>query len=101
MTFKQIKASIKSRLEFKKELTNLQKKRLRACRPCKYNSDNIAKKTFKQKVMMLANKVLNSICGVETTEDAVCFECEGCQLIHKSTQTDKDLICRIGKWDNL
>ncbi len=94
---KKIKAAFKSRLEYKKELTELQKKRLIACKICPFNSDNKKNKTFKDKSYMFLNKVLNFLCGVSVTEHAVCLDC-GCGIIFKSTQEAEDLICQKDKW---
>lgn len=97
---KKIKAAFKSRLEHKKELTDLQKKRLAVCKTCPFNSENKDKKTRKEKFFMFLNKTLNFICGVSVTEEAVCLDC-GCQIFFKSTQEAKDLICQKGKWNNI
>ncbi len=94
---KKIKAAFKSRLEYKKELTELQKKRLLVCKTCTFNSDNKQNKTVKEKFYMLLNKALNFLCGVSVTEKSVCLDC-GCQIVFKTTQEAKDLICQKGKW---
>lgn len=94
---KKIKAAFKSRLEYKKELTELQKKRLPICKTCPFNSDNKQNKTVKEKGYLVLNKFLNFICGVSVTENAVCLDC-GCNIIFKTTQEAEDLICQKGKW---
>lgn len=94
---KKIKAAFKSRLEYKKELTDLQNKRLKVCKTCPFNSDNKQNKTIKEKFFMFLNKTLNFICRVSVTEESVCLDC-GCQIVFKSTQEAKDLICQKGKW---
>lgn len=100
ITIKKIKTAFKSRLEYKKDLTELQIKRLNICKGCPFNSDNKKEKTTKEKIYMILNKFLNFICRVSVTEDSVCNKC-GCQIVFKSTQTDEDLLCPLGKWKNL
>lgn len=97
---KKIKASIQSRREAQEELTELQLKRINVCKSCPFNSDNKKVKTFKDLSFIFLNKILNIIFRVKVSEDAVCTDC-GCNIIFKSTQTDKDLICQQNKWNNL
>jgi hypothetical protein len=92
-----LKAALESRKNYKKEVTQEQKKRLDICKICPLNSNNVEQKRFKDKVMMLLNNFLNFIYGVEVDDEAICTKCS-CQLIHKSTQTEEELKCPLKKW---
>ena len=92
--------AITSRWNHKKELSQIQVKRLNVCNNCPFNSDNKQQKTIKDKTFISLNKFLDMLFGIKATEDAVCLEC-GCNLIHKSSQEDKNDWCGLGKWDNI
>jgi hypothetical protein len=92
--------AIKSRREYQKTLTTLQKKRLKICKGCPTNSDNKAQLTFEDKVKMFFNKFLNFIMMVSVDDDSICTNC-GCNLIFKSSQEDPENMCPEGKWNNL
>jgi protein-arginine kinase activator protein McsA len=96
-SLKIVKVAIEARKNYKKEVTEEQKIRLEICRTCPLNSNNVEQNKFKDKVMLFLNNFLNFIYGVEVDEDAICTEC-GCQLIHKSTQTEVELKCPLEKW---
>ena len=89
--------AVKSRLEYKKDLTEEQKRRLSICKVCPYNSDNKKELKFKDIVMIYLNRIINFILRVHVTEEAICTLC-GCQLIHKSSQEDNEHKCELGKW---
>ena len=92
-----LRVAIQSRKNYKKEVTEEQKEILKICKTCPFNSNNVNQKRFKDKVMIFLNNFLNYIYGVETDEDAICIKC-GCQLLHKSTQTEEELKCPLKKW---
>jgi hypothetical protein len=92
--------AIKSRREYQKTLTTLQKKRLKICKGCPTNSDNKSQLTFEDKVKMFFNKLLNFIMMVSVDDDSICTNC-GCNLIFKSSQEDPENMCPEGKWNNL
>lgn len=92
--------AIKSRLEYKKELSEIQLKRLNVCNGCPFNSDNKEEKTVKDKSFINLNKLLDFLFNIKTTEDAICLQC-GCNLVHKSSQEQKSDWCNLGKWDNI
>jgi protein-arginine kinase activator protein McsA len=94
------KLAIKSRREYQKTLTNLQKKRLKVCKGCPTNSDNKEQLTFEDKAKMFFNKLLNFIMMVSVDDDSICTNC-GCNLIFKSSQEDPENMCPEGKWDSL
>ena len=94
------KLAIKSRREYQKTLTDLQKKRLKVCKICPTNSDNKAQLTFKDEVKMAMNKTLNFIMRVSVDDDSICTNC-GCNLIFKSSQEDPENMCPENKWNNL
>lgn len=101
MKIKQIFAAIKTRKEFKEELTELQIKRLKECSECPFLSSNKKKKSLKDKWMLFLNKALNFIFRIPNVNDTdICTDC-GCDVIFKSTQEAEDLICQQKKWDNL
>jgi hypothetical protein len=91
---------IKSRLDYKGELTDLQKKRLKVCSGCPHNSDNKGVKSLGDRLKIMLNQTLNFFTGVNATDESVCLLC-GCQLIFKSSQQDKENMCELKKWDNL
>lgn len=95
-----IRLAIKSRKEYQKTLTELQKKRLKVCKVCPTNSDNKSQLTFEDKVKMAMNKTLNFIMRVSVDDDSICTNC-GCNLIFKSSQEDPENMCPEGKWNNL
>lgn len=95
-----IRLAIKSRREYQKTLTELQKKRLKICEVCPTNSDNKSQLTFEDKVKMAMNKTLNFIMRVSVDDDSICTNC-GCNLIFKSSQEDPENMCPEGKWNNL
>lgn len=92
--------AIKSRLEYKEDLTEIQKKRLSICKSCPLNSDNKLDLSIIETMMFRANKILNFIMGVKVTEDAICTVCT-CNLIFKSSQEDQENMCPEGKWNNI
>jgi len=94
---KSVKLAILSRIEYKKEITPLQKSRLSVCKSCPHNSDNKKNLNTEEKIMLSLNKFLNFIMRVDVTDNSMCTLC-GCQLIHKSTQTDEDNKCPLKKW---
>lgn len=98
--FKIAYLAIKSRREHTSELTELQKKRLRVCKGCKFNSDNNNQHSIRVFLMYRVNKILNFIMGVKVTEDAICTVCT-CNLIFKSSQEDPENMCPKDKWNNL
>jgi hypothetical protein len=101
MKIKQIFAAIKTRKEFKEELTELQIKRLKECSKCPFLSSNKKKKNLKDKWMLFLNKALNFIFRIPNVKDTdICTDC-GCDVIFKSTQEAEDLICQQKKWNNL
>lgn len=89
-----------SRYYYKKEQTELQKKRLEVCKGCKYNSDNVTEKRFKDRFFMFLNNSVNYLFNISTSDTSVCTLC-GCDLRFKSLQTDKSNMCEIGKWDHI
>lgn len=101
MRIRQIFAAIKSRKQFKKELTPLQIKRLRKCSSCPFLSSNKKQKTFKDNLMLFLNKSLNYIFRIPNVKNTdICTDC-GCDVVFKSTQEAEDLICQQKEWDNL
>ena len=94
---RKLKAAIQSRREYKKERTEEQKRRLEICKKCPFNSNNVKQLKNKDKVAIQFNKFLNFIFGVEVDDEAICTKC-GCNLIHKSTQTEEELKCPEKKW---
>lgn len=86
---------IKSRINYNKNLSEQQKERLLTCSPCQYNSDNQKEKTLKVKIMIIINKILDKIFGVEDNDESICTEC-GCNLKHKSSQPEQN--CPKKKW---
>lgn len=83
-----IKNIVKSRLEYNKTLTVEQKERLKICSNCPLNSANQKNKTFKTKVMIIINKILDKLFGVEDNEENICTKC-GCNLKHKTSQAEE------------
>jgi len=98
--FKKLQLAIKSRREYNKTLTTLQKKRLSVCGKCPHNSDNKEYLTVLDRLKLLMNNIFNAIMGIYIEEEAVCTLC-GCNLIFKSSQEDPSNFCDEGKWDNL
>lgn len=92
--------AIKSRREYQKTLTKLQKDRLSICRVCPLNSDNKSQLTFKDECKMFLNKVLNFIMRVSVDDNSICTSC-GCNLIFKSSQEDPENMCPEEKWNNI
>lgn len=90
-----VSKAIKSRLQFKKELSEMQKERLSICQKCPSNSDNVLEKSWKDNFWILLNKLANKIFGVNPESEAICTQCF-CQLIHKSSQEDEK--CPQEKW---
>jgi chloramphenicol 3-O-phosphotransferase len=97
---KTIRLSVYSRLNYNKNLTSLQRKRLKVCKKCPFNSDNASRQTIKSRFMIFLNKALDYILGVRNRSNAICTDC-GCNLIHKSAQKNKEDMCGLGKWDIL
>jgi len=91
---------VKSRLEYKGELTELQKERLKICGKCPHNSDNKEAKTLLDRLKIMANQTLNILTGVSISKDSVCLQC-GCELVFKSSQEDQENMCPLGKWNNI
>lgn len=83
-----IKKAIKSRSEFKENLTESQQERLKVCHTCKYNSKNQVKKTVKVRIMIIINKLLDIIYGIDNDEENICTKC-GCNLKHKTSQEEE------------
>jgi len=98
--FKKLQLAIKSRKEYQKKLTPLQKRRLNICRECPLNSDNKEQLTLLDTFKMRLNKILNFIMNVSVDDDSICTSC-GCNLIFKSSQEDPENMCPLKKWDNL
>lgn len=98
--FKKAHLAIKSRREYQKNLTPLQKKRLDVCRECPINSDNKEQLTLMDTFKMRLNKMLNFFMNVSVDDDSICTDC-GCNLIFKSSQEDPENMCPLKKWDNL
>lgn len=94
---KKSRAIISARRNFKKETTEEQKHRLEICSNCEYNSNNKKKLSFRDKVMLFLNHFLNVIFGVYIDLEAICTLC-GCEIVHKTTQTDEELKCPLKKW---
>lgn len=69
--------------------------RLKVCKECPFNTDNIDKKSFSDKFKIKANKILNFILNKKVTEQATCSIC-GCMIIYKSAEEDEK--CPKGKW---
>jgi hypothetical protein len=97
--FKILKLAVKSRLEHREKLTDLQKSRLIICRDCPLNSDNKEELTLVDIFKIRINKILNFIMSVSVTDDSICTHC-GCNLIFKSSQQDPENMCPLEKWDN-
>jgi hypothetical protein len=98
--FKKLQLAIKSRREYQKTLTPLQKSRLDICRECPLNSDNKEQLTLLDTFKMRLNKILNFIMNVSVDDNSICTSC-GCNLIFKSSQEDPENMCPLKKWDNL
>ena len=99
-SLKKISLAIKSRKEYNKTLTQLQKDRLAICRECPLNSDNKEQLTLLDTFKMRLNKMLNFFMSVSVDDDSICTHC-GCNLIFKSSQDHPDNMCPLGKWNNL
>ena len=98
--FKKAQLAIKSRLEYQKTLTQLQKSRLEFCKECPLNSDNKEQLSLLDTFKMRVNKILNFLMNVSVDDDSICTSC-GCNLIFKSSQKDPENMCPLKKWDNL
>jgi len=96
-TIKSLKAAIKSRRNFKTDITAEQMQRLKICAQCPFNSNNKEQKSIKDRFYILFNNILNLFWGIVVDDDSTCVKC-GCQLIHKTTQEDEDLKCPLKKW---
>lgn len=83
-----IKNIVKSRLEYNKGITKEQRERLKICSSCPINSANQKNKTFKTKIMIIINKILDKLFGVEDNEENICTKC-GCNLKHKTSQVEE------------
>lgn len=92
--------AIKSRLEYKKILTEKQKARLAICKDCPLNSDNKEQLTLLDNFKLRLNKILNFLTSVSVDDNSICTSC-GCNLIFKSSQEDPENMCPLKKWDNL
>ena len=92
-----LRVAIQSRKNYQKEVTEEQRERLKICKTCPFSSNNVKQKRFKDKVMIFLNNFLNFIYRVEVDDEAICIKC-GCQLLHKSTQTEEELKCPLKKW---
>jgi hypothetical protein len=97
--FKKLQLAIKSRREYQKKLTPLQKSRLAICKDCPLNSDNKDDLTLLDSFKMRLNKILNFLMNVSVDDDSICTSC-GCNLIFKSSQKDPENMCPLKKWDN-
>jgi len=86
-----------SRVNYKNDLTEEQKRRLNICKTCPYNSDNKKQYTIKQKIFIFLNKIVNKIYGLNVLVDAVCTVC-GCGIVFMSTQEDEEQKCKLKKW---
>lgn len=98
--FSKVRLAIKSRREYNKTLTPLQKKRLSICRECPLNSDNKEQLTLLDTFKVRLNKMLNFFMGVIVDDDSICTSC-GCNLIFKSSQDTPENMCPLEKWNNL
>lgn len=83
-----IKNIVKSRLEYNKGITKEQRERLKICSSCPLNSANQKNKTFKTKIMIIINKILDKLFGVEDNEENICTKCV-CNLKHKTSQAEE------------
>jgi protein-arginine kinase activator protein McsA len=97
--FKKAQLAIKSRLEYQKTLTTLQKKRLEICRVCPLNSDNKKQLSLSDSFKMTLNKILNFVMNVSVDDNSMCTSC-GCNLIFKSSQKDPENMCPLKKWQD-
>lgn len=97
--FKKAQLAIKSRLEYQKTLTTLQKKRLEICRVCPLNSDNKKQLSLSDSFKMMLNKILNFVMNVSVDDNSICTSC-GCNLIFKSSQKDPENMCPLKKWQD-
>jgi hypothetical protein len=98
--FKKAHLAIKSRREYQKTLTPLQKSRLEFCKECPLNSDNKEQLSLLDTFKMRLNKILNFLMNVSVDDDSICTSC-GCNLIFKSSQKDPENMCPLEKWNNL
>lgn len=98
--FKKAQLAIKSRREYQKTLTLLQKSRLEICRECPLNSDNKEQLSLLDTFKMRLNKILNFLMNVSVDDNSICTSC-GCNLIFKSSQKDPENMCPLKKWDEL
>lgn len=89
-----------SRYDYKQEQTELQKKRLKVCETCVFNSDNVKRKSIYDNLFLFLNSVLNWAYSIPVTISAICTDC-GCDLRFKSLQKEKENMCGLGKWDNI
>lgn len=92
--------AIKSRKEYTKDLTPLQKRRLSICKDCPLNSDNKEQLNLMDTFKIRLNKVLNFLMGISVDDNSICTYC-GCNLIFKSSQEDPENLCPLKKWDKL
>ena len=95
--WKIFRVAVETRKTYKKELTELQIKRMKICSTCPLNSANKDRKTLKEIFMVYLNKLFDVALGVYGNSEDICTDC-GCNIEHKATQTEKELICRLGKW---
>ena len=87
--FKKLQLAIKSRKEYQKTLSPLQKKRLEICKECPLNSDNKEQLSLLDTLKMRLNKILNFLMSVSVDDNSICTSC-GCNLIFKSSQEDQE-----------
>lgn len=91
--------AIKSRLEYKKTLSEKQKIRLSICKDCPLNSDNKEQLTLLDTFKLRINKILNFLLRVSVDDNSICTYC-GCNLIFKSSQEAPENMCPLNKWEN-
>lgn len=92
-----VKVAHSSRMMIKKELTEIQQDRLNICKGCEFNSDNVKKLTFKNKIFKLLNKIFNKFYRLKITVNAICTLC-GCDLSVMSSVYEEKTECKLGKW---
>lgn len=86
-----------SRMMFKEEVTETQKKRLEICKTCVFNSDNKDKLGIKDKFYKVINKAFNRFYGLKVTLESICTLC-GCDIVMKSSVFSDKNECQAGKW---
>lgn len=72
------------------------KDRLTVCQKCPFNTDNMVKKTFKAKIQIKLNKILNFLTDTKVIEESTCSVC-GCMLVFKASNINEN--CPKNKWN--